>query len=289
MIDTELLKQQQQNEITEHHIYLHLARRSTVEKNTKVLRTIAKEELSHYKVWKEITGQDVKPKQFLVWWYSVLSFIFGLAFTLKLMEGGEAKAQVFYDRVSAQYPQAKKIQRDEKRHEKKLITLLEDQRLVYASSIVLGLNDALVELTGTLAGLTLAFRNTQVIGITGLIMGIAASLSMAASGYLSSREEDHSNEEVTPITSAIYTGIAYIVTVGLLVTPYFLVEDVFIALAIMLTITVLIIAGYTFYISVAKELRFRTRFVEMALISFSVAIISFAIGYVLKHLVGVDV
>ncbi len=289
MIDTELLKQQQQNEITEHHIYLHLARRSTVEKNTKVLRTIAKEELSHYKVWKEITGQDVKPKQFLVWWYSVLSFIFGLAFTLKLMEGGEAKAQVFYDRVSAQYPQAKKIQRDEKRHEKKLITLLEDQRLVYASSIVLGLNDALVELTGTLAGLTLAFRNTQVIGITGLIMGIAASLSMAASGYLSSREEDHSNEEVTPITSAIYTGIAYIVTVGLLVTPYFLVEDVFVALAIMLTITVLIIAGYTFYISVAKELRFRTRFVEMALISFSVAIISFAIGYVLKHLVGVDV
>jgi VIT1/CCC1 family predicted Fe2+/Mn2+ transporter len=57
----------------------------------------------------------------------------------------------------------------------------------------------------------------------------------------------------------------------------------------MLTITVLIIAGYTFYISVAKELRFRTRFLEMALISFSVAIISFAIGYVLKHLVGVDV
>jgi VIT1/CCC1 family predicted Fe2+/Mn2+ transporter len=288
MVDKELL-QQQKNEITEHHVYLHLAKRSTVEQNAKVLRKIAADEYSHYTVWKEITGQDVKPKRMLIWWYTVLSFLFGLAFTLKLMEGGEANAQRFYERITAKYPQAKKIQRDEKRHEKNLIALLEDQRLKYASAIVLGLNDALVELTGTLAGLTLAFRNTQVIGITGLIMGIAASLSMAASGYLSSREEDHSNEEVNPITSAIYTGVAYIVTVGLLVAPYFLVENVFVALGSMLTITVLIIAGYTFYISVAKELRFRTRFLEMALISFSVAIISFAIGYVLKHLVGVDV
>lgn len=288
MVDKELL-QQQQNEITEHHVYLHLAKRSTVEKNAKVLRKIAADEYLHYTVWKEITGRDIKPKRMLIWWYTVLSFLFGLAFTLKLMEGGEANAQRFYERITANYPQAKKIQRDEKRHEKNLIALLEDQRLKYASAIVLGLNDALVELTGTLAGLTLAFRNTQVIGITGLIMGIAASLSMAASGYLSSREEDHSNEEVNPITSAIYTGVAYIVTVGLLVAPYFLITNVFIALAAMLSVTVLIIAGYTFYISVAKELRFRTRFFEMALISFSVAIISFAIGYVLKHLVGVDV
>lgn len=288
MVDTELLTQQQ-NEITEHYVYLTLAKISTVEKNKQILQEIAKDELSHYHVWKEITGQDIKPKKAMIRWYTFLAKVVGVAFTLKLMEDGEEHAQAFYERITKRYPQAQKIRNDEKRHERKLISMLQDQRVTYASSIVLGLNDALVELTGTLAGLTLAFRDTTVIAVTGLIMGIAASLSMAASGYLSSREQDHTDEEIHPVTSAIYTGIAYILTVLVLVAPYFLLTNVFHALGVMLALTVTIIAGYTYYISVAKELSFRKRFTEMALISLSVAVISFFIGYALKVFFGVDI
>jgi len=73
--------------------------------------------------------------------------------------------------------------------------------------MVLGLNDALVELTGTLAGLTFALKNTRLIALSGLITGIAATLSMAASEYLSARTEQESSRA---LKSSLYTGGAYV-------------------------------------------------------------------------------
>jgi len=281
------IRRQQRSEITEHHIYGRLAALSTDEKNRRVLETVSRDELRHYEVWRTITGEDVAPQRWRVAWYVLLARVFGLSFALKLMEGGEESAQVFYREVVKQYPQVASIGEDEKRHEKAVVDLLHDERLAYAGAIVLGLNDALVELTGTLAGLTLAFANGSLIAVTGLIMGLAASMSMASSGYLSAQEEE--SDGTDPLKSAIYTGVAYLITVLILVAPYFLIDGVFAALGTMLALSVLIIAAYTFYVSVAKEVAFGPRFAKMALISVSVAAISFGIGWLLKTLVGVDV
>ncbi len=120
----------------------------------------------------------------------------------------------------------------------------------YAGSVVLGLNDALVELTGALAGLTLALQNVKLIALSGLITGIAASLSMAASEYLSTRSE---KTDKHPVRAAVYTGIAYIITVTLLVLPYLIIQNYIIDLVITLAVAVLIIAGFNYYISVAKD------------------------------------
>ncbi len=278
---------QQRSEHTEHLIYLRLAALSRDERNRQVLETVARDEYRHYQVWHSITGRDVAPRRWLVSGYVLLARVFGLSFALKLMEGGEDRAQAFYREVAAQYPQVAAIGEDEKRHEKALVDLLNDERLAYAGAIVLGLNDALVELTGTLAGLTLAFANSALIAVTGLIMGIAASMSMASSGYLSAQEGEV--EETDPLKSAAYTGVAYLITVLILVAPYFVLDSVFTALGVMLLLSVLIIAGYTFYISVAKEVAFAPRFGKMAAISVGVAVISFVIGWVLKTAVGVDV
>ncbi len=286
MTDDPRILAQQRAEITEHHIYSKLACQAQGE-NRAVLEQVAADELMHYDIWRSITGVEVEPDRLRIFWYGVLARLFGLAFALKLMEGGETKAQLFYREMAARYPQVVSIGADEKRHEKDLVTQLHDERLAYAGAIVLGLNDALVELTGTLAGLTLAFRNGELIAVTGLIMGVAAALSMAASGYLSAQEGEQ--EAMDPIKSAIYTGVAYIITVAILVAPYFLFSEVFVALTVMLICTVFIIAGYTFYISVAKEVSFLGRFLRMALISLGVAVISFGIGWLLKAVVGVDV
>lgn len=278
---------QQQNEITEHIIYEKLADLSVDEKNAVTLRSIARQELQHYEYWKSITGRDFAPRQGKIRKYMFLARVFGLSFALRLLEGGEAEASKFYDAVADKYPDAVKIKEQELQHEQKLIGILNDDRLIYAGAVVLGLNDALVEFTGTIAGLTFAFGNNLVVGATGLVMGVAASLSMAASGYLSSREEGH--QSIEPVTSAIYTGTAYILTVGLLVLPYFLLQNPYAALGIMLLTTILIIAFYTYYISVAKAVSFRRRFSEMALISLGVAAISFAIGTLIKNVLGLDV
>lgn len=278
---------QQRSEHTEHHIYMRLAALSRDKRNREVLETVAREEYRHYEIWRSITGREVAPQRWRVAFYVMLARVFGLEFALKLMEGGEDRAQAFYREVETQYPQVADIGDDEKRHEKALVTLLKDERLTYAGAIVLGLNDALVELTGTLAGLTLAFANSSLIAVTGLIMGIAASMSMASSGYLSAQEG--ARDETDPLKSALYTGVAYLITVLILVSPYFIFDSVFAALGVMLMLSVIIIAGYTFYISVAKEVAFAPRFGKMAAISAGVATISFAIGWVLKTVVGVDV
>ncbi len=278
---------QQKNEQTEEIIYRELAKQSDDDHNRDTLLKIADDEKRHYELWRGITGLDTKPNLRMVRRYVRLAKWFGLSFALRKMEQGERDASRFYASISTSYPQALEIKEDEEKHEQLLIDILNDERLNYAGAIVLGLNDALVEFTGTLAGLTFAFSNNLIVGTTGLVMGVAASLSMAASGYLASREEQ--SESINPVTSAVYTGVSYIVTVAMLVLPYLLQPDPYIALGSMLAVTILIIAGYTYFISVAKQLSFKRRFFEMAAISIGVAVISFGIGVLVKHVFSIDV
>jgi VIT1/CCC1 family predicted Fe2+/Mn2+ transporter len=276
----------QQTEITEHHIYKRLAKKINSPENARIIDQIADDELRHYNGWKRYTNQDVQPRWFFVWFYYLISVVFGFTFGIKLMEQGEEAAQENYASVSNAIPEAAKFRHEEDVHEEQLIGMLDEERLRYAGSIVLGLNDALVELTGALAGLTLALQDVKLIALSGLITGIAASMSMAASEYLSTRSEETSKH---PVRAAIYTGIAYIITVALLVMPYLLFDNYILDLIITLTIAVLIIAVFNYYISVAKGESFRARFLEMAGLSLTVAVISFVIGYFIRQWLGIEI
>jgi len=276
----------QQTEITEYHIYKRLAKRIKSQENAKILDQIAEDELRHYNGWKRYSGKEIQPRWFFVWFYYLVSLAFGFTFGVKLMEQGEQAAQKNYAAIAKEIPEASKYQQEEDAHEDHLINMLDEERLRYAGSVVLGLNDALVELTGALAGLTLALQNVKLIALSGLITGIAASLSMAASEYLSTRSEDTGKH---PVRAAVYTGIAYIITVTLLILPYLLIENYYLDLAIALTTAVIIIAVFNYYISVAKGESFRARFIEMAGLSLSVAAFSFVIGYFIRTWLGIEV
>ncbi len=268
----------QREEITEYHFYMILSRRIRGE-NKAVLERIAKEEKKHYEILKRHTGEDVEPDKAKLLKYSILQRVFGLTFAIKLMEKGEKGAQEGYSLVSDKIPEIKKVIEEEEEHEKLLINLIDEEKLEYVGSMVLGLNDALVELTGTLAGLTLALRNTRLIGMAGLITGFAASLSMAASEFLSRKSE---GGEKNPVKASIYTGVSYIITVILLILPYILFKNYLIALLFTILIGVLIVFVFTFFVSVVKELDFKKRFFEMAGISLSVSFISFLVGWMLR-------
>ena len=287
-----LIVRQQKSEITEYHIYDRLAKKEKDPNNKKVLKDIAKDEKKHHDYWKSITAEAPKPNWLKVHYYVFLARFLGISFGIRLMERGETFSAKFYETVKEHYPKAEEIQREEEEHEHQLITMLNDRQLQYAGAIVLGLNDALVELTGSLAGLTLALQNGPLIGATGFIIGFAASLSMAASGYLQSREDDSGDEsdasEKNPIISAVYTGVAYLITVLFLIAPYFFISNVFYALATTLAIAVTIIGMYTFYVTTAKKITFTKRFTEMACISLGVALISFGVGWVVRNVFGVE-
>jgi VIT1/CCC1 family predicted Fe2+/Mn2+ transporter len=282
-----ILETFQRTEITEHHIYSRLARAIKSPENAKILQQIADDELRHYHGWEKYSGHEVKPDWFKMWFYYLVSRIFGFTFGIKLMERGEEMAQKNYSQISSVIPEAETFMHEEDVHEEQLIAMLDEERLRYAGSVVLGLNDALVELTGALAGLTLALQNGKLIALSGLITGIAASLSMAASEYLSTRSE---KTDKHPVRAALYTGIAYILTVTLLVLPYLLSPETYLLdLAIALTTGVIIIAVFNYYISVARDESFRERFLEMAILSLSVATFSFGVGYLIRVWLGIEI
>lgn len=284
-LHSQLLKYQE-NEITEFHIYQRLANVVKDKENAQVLNQIALDEKRHYEKWRILTQTDVRPNQSRVNFYYWISRLFGFTFGIKLMEKGEDTAQQAYDLLRAELPVAEEIIHDENAHEEALIAMLDEESLRYAGSMVLGLSDALVELTGALAGFTLALQNTNLIALSGLITGIAATMSMAASEYLSTRAE---SDGKNPVKSAIYTGVAYILTVAVLITPYLLLENYYICLGISLTSAVIIIAVFNYYISVARDESFKKRFFEMAGISLGVAGLSFVLGFVIRNTLGIEI
>ena len=274
----------QKNEITEYHIYKKLAEKADAE-NSKILLKIAEEELNHYNIWKRFTGKDVKPNKLKILRFYFISRVFGLTFGLKLMERGEENAQESYSDLALKSAEIEKIIKEEGDHEDELLKMLDENFLKYTGSIVLGLNDALVELTGALAGFTLALKNSNLIALVGLVTGIAAALSMASSEYLSTKAEE---TEKSPVKASVFTGLAYIITVFLLIFPYLILDNYFVCLAITLLVAVFIIYIFNYYISVTKDLSFRRHFFEMILLSFGVATLSFFIGYLLRSVLGVE-
>ena len=276
----------QENEITEYHIYQKLASRIKDPENRKILRDISEDELKHYNIWKKYTETEVKPDRWKIIKYCWISKIFGFTFGVKLMERGEEDAQENYDQLKKVIPEADAVVQDENSHEDKLLQFLDEERLKYTGSIVLGLNDALVELTGALAGFTLALQDTNLIALTGSITGIAAALSMGASEYLSTKSEETVK---SPIKASIYTGGAYLLTVFLLILPYLLFANYYFCLGCTLAGAILVIAVFNYYVSVAKDENFRRRFMEMAGLSLGVAAFSFLIGFVMRAFFGVDV
>ena len=282
-----IIRKMQQNELTESVIYERIAAFAGGEENKQTLLRLSQEEKAHYEIWKKYTGETMKPQMGKVRKFTVLARILGFTFAVKLMEKGEEGAQEEYALLAAEVEESIHIRQQEEEHEKALLDMLDEERLQYVGSMVLGLNDALVELTGSLAGFVFALQNNRLIALSGLIVGISATFSMASSEFLAARSEGRSDA----LKSCTYTGIAYLITVVLLIAPYLIfgVHQYIPALICMLLVVVLIIAGFTYYTSVALDQPFKRRFWEMACISIGVAVMSFVVGVLAKNLLGVEV
>lgn len=281
-----VLFSQLKNELTETAVYARLAQIEKDPKNKKILSSISEDEASHARVIAEILGGDAGPSQFKVAWTVFRARVFGITFTLKAMERGENTAGKTYRKILQTYPQLAIIAEDEERHEAELIDMLNDERLNNMGAIVLGLNDALVELTGALAGFTFAIGDCAKIAKLGLITGLAAAMSMAASAFLSARADAQAGGDKenggSAIKTAAYTGLAYIITVLILVAPYTFASSATVALCSMLLGAFGIIAFFNFYLSVARGTSFWRGFSVMAAISTFVALISYGFGYILR-------
>ena len=288
-ISAELIKLVKKAQIDEEQgaiLYEFMAKKEKNEENKKILMQMSKDEKKHAEVWKNITKKNLKPSKLSILKFKILTIVMGITFVIKTMQKKENLAQHEYEKMVEELPEAAKMLEDERRHEKELYNMIDEERLNYIGAMVLGLNDALVELTGAIAGVTFALANARLVALTGIITGISATFSMAASNYLAERADNNPKA----LKSSIYTGMAYLITVALLVLPYLLLPAhmYIMAFAIMIATVILIIMFFNYYISVAKEEPFLKNFATMTIISLSVAVISYIIGALAKKLLGID-
>ncbi|WP_035587864.1 VIT1/CCC1 transporter family protein [Hippea jasoniae] len=280
------LERFQKDEINGYTIYLKLSGLKGVStKNAEILRQIAEDEKKHYEILKKYTKKEIKPNSLVVFFYVLMAYIFGIVFSIKMMEAGEDKAQQNYSSILKDVKEAESIIKDEENHEKQLVEMLKEERIEYISSMVLGISDAIVELTGALAGVSLALQNPRLIGVVGVVTGISAALSMGSSEYLSQKSEGQQH----PLKAAFYTTVAYFITVIMLVVPFFIFEKLIFALLLMFFDATVVILFFSFFVSVVKEVSFKKSFFEMFIISFSVSIISFGIGYLARKILNINV
>ena len=275
----------QRREITGHTVYTMLSRSTKDKYSKEILESMSNDELMHYMRWKEYTGVETKPYRFKVIFYNLLIKLLGHTFALKLMTRAERREQIEYSLISKTMEMAVKVFKEEHRHENDLITMIDDDRLQHTSEMVRGFNIAVVEMTGALAGFSFALGNTDVIIVAGIITGVAITLSVASTEYLATKSE---GGEGTPFRSAVYSGITNITAVIFLIFPFFVFSSVYISLVFLIINAIIVIAGFNYYISVAKDVSFRSRFLEMVLISLGVAGLAFVIGLIARSYLNIE-
>jgi vacuolar iron transporter family protein len=278
----------QRSEITEHHVYAKLAERAQGTNRT-VLEQIAADELRHYGQFKAITGSDVKPDRLKMTFYSLCTSVFGFTFGIKLMEQGEKRAAEAYRLLQGNLPALVQVIEDESRHERALIAAIDEEKLSYMGSMVLALNNSIQEFSGIAAGLTFAMQtNARAIGVTILISGLAATLAMSASEYLSQKAEANASAEGrrSPWKAVLYAGGIYLFIVLAIVLPYFFIGSCHAALTTALCGVGLILAVFTFFMAVVKGLRYRTVLLEALGVALAVVAASFLIGTAARSALG---
>jgi VIT1/CCC1 family predicted Fe2+/Mn2+ transporter len=149
------------------------------------------------------------------------------------------------------------------------------------SAIILGMHDALVSLTGLIAGLYFAFNNTHVIVISCILASITAALSMGAANYLAVKTINKKHA----LISAFYTSGAYMVTCIFLIFPFLVFRNHLTALIATLITAIFIIFFFNRFFYRGKS--FYKNFYEMLAICTTVSIVAFFIGEIASQIFGI--
>jgi VIT1/CCC1 family predicted Fe2+/Mn2+ transporter len=276
------------NEYRDYVTYRELAKTEPVPGFKKILEELTEHELGDYTFWLSLASKKAfRIGAWEIMFLKLLRRVFGLTFTAKFLERHERQAVVNYSQFmqSASGTLRERLQEivaHEQYHERQLIGQIKEERIAFLGSIVLGLNDALIELTGALTGFAFAFQNTLTVAQAGLILGISAGLSMASSAYLSARHEEGKD----PRKAALYTGLSYLGVVALFVLPFFIAANIAVSLIVMMLSAILIIVSLSYYTSIVFDRDFRKSLAEMLVCSVGTAIVSFLIGSLARILTG---
>jgi len=270
-------------------IYAALARREKTPASKKALETLAESERTHLEFWQRYAPNTLpRISRFTVWFHLWVRIFLGLTFTLKFHERHEHSVVARYENVRSLIPPADRARfesmlSDEKTHEAYLMREVREERVKYISFVVLGLADAVVEISGVHAGSLGVYTRTELAGLAGVVAGMAASISMASAAYAQAKQ----GFEGSPKWGAIYTGISYMITAVFLALPYFLTGSMIIALGASVALGVILVAMLTYYNAIVSAKGFAREFGELTLIIIGASFALYIAGTLIRQLLGI--
>ena len=273
-----MLLRAQRNEITAHTVYRWLAARADDVASREVFAGLATDERRHYEMWRQRTGLDVRPDRLRVWGFLLGTRLLGATFGMRLLERGEARAQVDYATIQQEVPEAEAVMREEADHERVLLTLLDRAFLASLDTTVLGLPGALVALAGLLAGLVAARQDARLVALCGLVAGLATAAGLAASVFLARRAAGRAGAW----RWALSAGLIHVAVAAILAGPFLVLGDHRAGLALALGAGALVVALLAGYLSVARGGRFWRRFAEMAGSGLAAVVVCSGIGLAVR-------
>ncbi len=199
------------DEHTDGAVYQMLSRHEKNQSFKKALEDLARGEQSHYEFWKAYTHDTaIKTNRLKIYFTLLLRLTLGLTFTMKFLERHEDALHERYRQMMKSIPPADKarfeaMMEEEEHQESYLMGEIHEGRVKYMSFIVLGLADAVVEISGIHAGSLGIYNRTELAGIAGVVAGMAASIAMASAAYAQAKQ----GFEGSAKWSAIYTGVSY--------------------------------------------------------------------------------
>ncbi len=196
------------SEINDNVLYMTLAENEKDSYLKENLIRIAKMEEKHANFWKhflEVRNETV-PKAVIdykkIKFAAFLQKFLNPAIIVSFLELGEASAvKAYYQFLKEtkleehEEKALKNIILDELEHETFFKSESENVGISNIRDFVLGMNDGLVEILGAVTGLSAVYvNNPLVVGVSGLIVGIAGALSMGIGAFISVRSQRQVNE-----------------------------------------------------------------------------------------------
>ena len=264
----EVAKEGATDEYTDYLVYKHLAesRRTKDPKLKAILNKLSSAEYKHYEFWRKYSPEkEIRPSMSTVYLTLFLRFIFGVTFATKYLEKHEDDVVKRYKSVSHLIPESDKsgfdeMVADEVEHEEAFLTETEGKYIKYISFVVLGLADAIVEISGIHAGSLGIYDRTDSPDSLASLRETAVLLRWRQLLMHKAKQGFQGSASI----SASFTGISYFVSAIILATPYFLTKVMYIALGTSFTLAILIIAFISYYNSIISESHFLRDFLELA-------------------------
>lgn len=284
---SDIAKTAAKSEYTDYLIYKKLAERR--KKIATPLGKLASSEYKHYQFWgKYCDLKEIKPHTFRIYLIVFLSYVLGNTFAIKFMESHENDVIALYREVEGGVrPEDRgayeEMIKDEEEHEKSFADETKSGYLKYISFIILGLADAIVEISGIHAGSLGIYKSTEITGLAGIIAGASASIAMASAAYAQAKQGFQGKASV----SAIFTGVSYFINAVVLASPYFLTRSQPVALGVSVLFAVLIIAFTSYFNSVISGSNFLRDFGELAGIMLGATAALYLFGLALSSATGI--